>query len=596
MPKEGAPKTHDAKVVCLCPDVCLTPVGPSLQPVPYPIIGYFDDAVNAHNNVKFKGLPTFTIQSAIQGVKGDEAGTGGGVTSGSHAGIGYICAQSFSATVRIGKKNVVRDTDLMAMNGSSPNGPGNTVGRVVYCPCATIVRIDANGNIIGETDPPFQPNDLEIDNYLKRKWEQAKKAAEAAQQRLDPNPQNWNPLEQFKSMIREDVTAFMKENRVIERGLGLLGLVGAGFEGIGGVLAIAGGVATVNPLAVGGGGVLFTHSLDSAMASYIQMTSGEPTATVTQQVVTEKALEAGYSPEVANWMGVGVDGGISLFNPSEWEKGYRIPDSLPHYGPFEVPPTTPSPPHELPKVPSPHEPSMAPAPHEPPKALSPSEPPKSSLPQEAPRNQATAESAKDPSPGNSGSGGQRATDEVGGTKKSGESGNNSSESAEAKGSESSKEQSGSRDNKSKGKDKGGNRSGEGKGKDGAKVTRKRRAPSPRQPNAVEWIRDGGKVQYHPDGSTTFIAKDGTAVTYNPNGYPDFSPHADKSVEISPMTGKGTGDFTRANQAAGLPKTPPGYTWHHVQDGKTMQLIPTKIHDQFPHTGGASIARGLQGGH
>jgi hypothetical protein len=314
---------------------------------------------------------------------------------------------------------------------------------------------------------------------------------------------------------------------------------------------------------------------------------------MTQQVVTEKALEAGYSPETANWMGVGVDFGTGMLNPGGWGKGYKIPDSLPRYGPFEVPPKAPSPPLEPAKVPSPHEPPKTPAPQEPPKAPSPSEPPKTSSPQESPRNQTPSESAKEPSPGDSDGGGQRATEEAGGTKKSGESGNKSGERAESRANEGGKEKSSGRENKSRGKDKGGNKSG--KGKDGAKVTRKRRAPSPRQPNAVEWIRDGGKVQYHPDGSTTYIAKDGTAVTYSPDGYPDFSPHEIKHVEISPMTGKGTGDFTRANRQAGYSATPDGFTWHHVQDGKTMQLIPTKIHDQFPHTGGASIARGQQGG-
>jgi hypothetical protein len=56
-----------------------------------------------------------------------------------------------------------------------------------------------------------------------------------------------------------------------------------------------------------------------------------------------------------------------------------------------------------------------------------------------------------------------------------------------------------------------------------------------------------------------------------------------------MKGDAT-DFTRANKAAGFRKTPPGYTWHHVEDGKTMLLVPTDIHESFPHTGGASPAR------
>ena len=35
------------------------------------------------------------------------------------------------------------------------------------------------------------------------------------------------------------------------------------------------------------------------------------------------------------------------------------------------------------------------------------------------------------------------------------------------------------------------------------------------------------------------------------------------------------------------------TWHECPDGKTMQLIPTKIHAACPHTGGVAIARAVQ---
>ncbi|MPR35904.1 HNH endonuclease [Salmonirosea aquatica] len=30
------------------------------------------------------------------------------------------------------------------------------------------------------------------------------------------------------------------------------------------------------------------------------------------------------------------------------------------------------------------------------------------------------------------------------------------------------------------------------------------------------------------------------------------------------------------------------TWHHVEDTKTMVLIPTDIHDQVKHTGGIGV--------
>ena len=45
----------------------------------------------------------------------------------------------------------------------------------------------------------------------------------------------------------------------------------------------------------------------------------------------------------------------------------------------------------------------------------------------------------------------------------------------------------------------------------------------------------------------------------------------------------------ANKAAGLLETPYGKTWHHVEDGKTMQLVPENLH-KIGHTGGASLLK------
>ncbi|MCF6253008.1 MAG: HNH endonuclease [Methylococcaceae bacterium] len=72
-----------------------------------------------------------------------------------------------------------------------------------------------------------------------------------------------------------------------------------------------------------------------------------------------------------------------------------------------------------------------------------------------------------------------------------------------------------------------------------------------------------------------------------NGYPDFSDYSEKTVKID-MRGNHGSDFTQANKAAGYNGTPKGMTWHHHQDGITMQLVPKKLHNEVPHTGGVSI--------
>jgi RHS repeat-associated protein len=82
------------------------------------------------------------------------------------------------------------------------------------------------------------------------------------------------------------------------------------------------------------------------------------------------------------------------------------------------------------------------------------------------------------------------------------------------------------------------------------------------------------------------------VQFDEQGFPNFSAYSKSSVQIS-VTGKHNIDFQRANQAAGYSKTPDGYTWHHHQDGKTMQLVPKDLHKEVRHTGGAATKRGKE---
>ena len=79
----------------------------------------------------------------------------------------------------------------------------------------------------------------------------------------------------------------------------------------------------------------------------------------------------------------------------------------------------------------------------------------------------------------------------------------------------------------------------------------------------------------------------TGIPFNSNGFPDFSGVATKTVQID-YTGTRLGDFDAANAAAGLDSTPEGFTWHHVEDGTTMQLVPSDIHMATGHTGGFSL--------
>ncbi len=89
-------------------------------------------------------------------------------------------------------------------------------------------------------------------------------------------------------------------------------------------------------------------------------------------------------------------------------------------------------------------------------------------------------------------------------------------------------------------------------------------------------------QIHPSG-----------VPFTKQGFPDFSKYVIKQVDIN-LTGNRAKDFAIANKKIGFKETPKGYTWHHHENAKTLQLIPKKIHDAVKHTGGQSVFK--NGGH
>lgn len=132
----------------------------------------------------------------------------------------------------------------------------------------------------------------------------------------------------------------------------------------------------------------------------------------------------------------------------------------------------------------------------------------------------------------------------------------------------------------------------------AKTTpgRKSRASrKPHQPVPQKWLDNGGSIDTKADGTTTFTRSDGVAVTYNKEGFPDFTPYRHptvKDVQIE-FSGNYDKDFAAADKAAGITekmRKEADYTWHHHQDGKTMQLIKKDVHKEFFHSGGMAGTR------
>jgi filamentous hemagglutinin len=90
--------------------------------------------------------------------------------------------------------------------------------------------------------------------------------------------------------------------------------------------------------------------------------------------------------------------------------------------------------------------------------------------------------------------------------------------------------------------------------------------------------------------TALQSKYPNSVQFTKEGFPVFTPYAKASVELNGLTGSYGKDAAMANSAVGLSSTPKGYVWHHVENGRTMQLIPRDIHNAVRHTGGSAVIR------
>ncbi|MEN6509127.1 MAG: DUF4150 domain-containing protein [Smithella sp.] len=143
---EGARKGSAFMVMCSMPDVCLTPAGPSMVPIPYQIVAFMDKSTMASSNVEFGGQPAvLRDQSMIMQVVGNEAGTGGGVKSGRN--VWLVEFDTASESIFINGKNLVRHNDTCWMNGK------NTRGKVICTAGMEPACSISNGRPEADTNP-----------------------------------------------------------------------------------------------------------------------------------------------------------------------------------------------------------------------------------------------------------------------------------------------------------------------------------------------------------------------------------------------------------------------------------------------------------
>lgn len=115
-------------------DVCKTPAGTAVVPVPYPNIAMLPMAIKTPVKIFAVKKPPIHLASSVPSTTGDEAGTLGGVVSGVVKGPASFTVGS--PTVLFEGMPVVRLTSTTIQNGASPN----TVG-VVSVPSQVIVNI-----------------------------------------------------------------------------------------------------------------------------------------------------------------------------------------------------------------------------------------------------------------------------------------------------------------------------------------------------------------------------------------------------------------------------------------------------------------------
>ena len=110
------------------------------------------------------------------------------------------------------------------------------------------------------------------------------------------------------------------------------------------------------------------------------------------------------------------------------------------------------------------------------------------------------------------------------------------------------------------------------------------------PNPEKWFEKKGTITIDKDGVWTYNDWQGNSVNY-PDGYPDFKSAGMVKQEVNIGTFQGySKDFPKADKMAPNGPIPETSTWHHHQDGVTLQEVETIYHERFRHRGGMSAIK------
>ncbi len=140
----GTRKQGLFKAICTAPSINKTPVGSSLVPIPYPVMHDLGNSVGVIKNVRLNGRPAYVLKKSTQPkCKGDNAGTGKGIKSGTVTG--EVKPVQGSGSAHITGQPVIREMDPCTLNG------GNCPGIYTTQPVAAGSLAGANPAVKPET-------------------------------------------------------------------------------------------------------------------------------------------------------------------------------------------------------------------------------------------------------------------------------------------------------------------------------------------------------------------------------------------------------------------------------------------------------------
>ncbi|MBR2812998.1 MAG: HNH endonuclease, partial [Solobacterium sp.] len=112
-------------------------------------------------------------------------------------------------------------------------------------------------------------------------------------------------------------------------------------------------------------------------------------------------------------------------------------------------------------------------------------------------------------------------------------------------------------------------------------------------NTIINLKYAGCIMQPTGANSAYIKAKYGNIYMSKQGFAILDDYAIARVQLPGLTGlnDGADDIARANLIHhGIKESIPGYTWHHLEDGKTMILVPTELHEAYRHTGGADLLR------